>query len=222
MLRIFLWRIVFEVFEFFHWLKLSGPKRYYFAFGGNLDPTVLKNRGIGILDEEYWNLEDHRLVFDQQGPFHGSGFASIQEAIGHQVYGKVYRISFVDQVRLHCFEAAIFLKKYRIVSAPYKNGHNLFFYQTSSSKEGLRPTQEYKDKILAGYKDSPGPAKKFVDDLKETLVLKTIEPAKNINFLISDYRLLGALFERLLRWYDNLCFSVFLKLIWKRGIVVKL
>ena len=182
MLLLFCWRLSFEFFELAKFLGLRGPVKRYFAFGGNMDPRVLKNRGMNILKEEYHRLENTMISFDQAGPFIGSGFASIKEQSGSHVFGKIYDIYLIDKLRMHCFEAAWVLQKYNVIE---ENG--LFYYQSSRPKEGLLPTKDYQTKILAGYQQAPKECAEFVKLIENWPVLEKNEPASEINLVIHDY-----------------------------------
>ena len=77
MWRLFAWRLGLEFWNFCAWaLQYALPSWRdridrpvdYFAFGANLDPKVLANRGMRIRQETEVLLRDHALFFNQPDP----------------------------------------------------------------------------------------------------------------------------------------------------------
>jgi len=217
MIRLFFWRLTFELLDLLDLMGFKFKNVYYFAYGGNLSTEVLKLRDITVYHEFPYILENYKLVFDQPGPFLGSGFASVRQAKLNNVYGKIYQISLIDKWRLHFFEASLFLAKYKVITQK-KGNLSYFFYQTNIPKLGLLPTQQYLTKILSCYKDYGPEADHFVETLKNWPVLINQIPAKNINLIIQNYLFFGKKCEKLVRKYDHLLTTFFLKLIWRPGI----
>lgn len=193
--RILLWRAGLECWNLVAWLlqfKLFvGLRRFdrevgYFAFGANLDPSVLTRRRMRVRAERELLLRDHELRFNQPGTFQGFGFASAEAASGKFVYGKVLTIGAVDARRMDYYEAMPFLKRHRRVSAT-QNGAHFFFYQATHPRAGLMPTEEYLNKILYSASRSQIIPPAYLAELQATPTLTELTPAADINFLIADY-----------------------------------
>lgn len=208
MVKLFFWRFSLELLCFIKWLSRNkGPRVKNFAFGANLHQETLKQRKITVFSEEFLVLEDYELCFDHKGPFVGQAFASINPTVGSSVLGKVYEMSIWDGWRLDCFEACLFLRRY-IRKYMALDGKVFYYYQTNRPVQGLRPTQEYKDKILSGY----GPYKDSYPDHYESLakveVVDELQFDREANFTVLDYNILGKGISPLLRWYDYTCLRI--------------
>ena len=169
-----------------------------------------------ILKEEIFELRHHKLEFTLQGLFKGSGFASTSESEENSVFGKIYTLSKVNCMRMHYFEASLFLNKYRRVKKSVDH-RNFYFYQTTQAQEGLLPTKKYLASLLSCYEQYAPEAQVFIEKLKNWPTLEKEIPADGIHLFVPNYQLFGKPLEPILRWYDNLCVKIFLNLIWKPG-----
>ena len=90
---------------------------YYFAFGANLSPEVLKQRHMAIYETIDHTLENADLRFTLSGFYKDHGFASADAAVGEKVYGKLYLISRRDVKRMDYFEERSTIKYWVIIRA---------------------------------------------------------------------------------------------------------
>lgn len=217
MFRLVLWRSCFELFNLLKIAGFRGKPVLYFAFGGNLSPSLMETRRISVLSSLPFLLDDYKLVFDQQGPFEGGGFASVNPTPGSSVLGMIYAIPKIDELRMDYFEATLFLRKYRKVHKDTLEGR-VYFYQTRFPKEGLSPTRKYYDGILKAYEAASPLAGGNLEELKRVRVLENEVAVTEGRLLIRDYACLGKYFRPLLAAYDRVCFWIFLKLVFRPSI----
>ena len=85
-------------------------KVYYFAFGANLDDSVLTERKIQVFESFDHVLQGACLKFTQPGFYDQHGYASADHQPGGVVYGKVYLILATDARRMDYFEGEACLK----------------------------------------------------------------------------------------------------------------
>lgn len=216
MLRILLWRLGFEFWDwvavlvswvpFLARFSVLGAERIYFAFGANLSPAVLRQRQIVPGYQEDFLLRDHELLFNQPGPYEGFGFASVHSRPGKMVFGRLLRLRAIDEKRMDYFEVVPFLKRHRKVTAT-QDGHTFFFYQATFPKAGLRPTEEYLGKIMQAAEQSPIIPTAVLAELQavEPLPMASLQLATRNNFLIHDYERGPAWMHRWWQRYDILC-----------------
>jgi hypothetical protein len=195
MWRLFAWRLELEFWNFLAFLlqfplfrRLQHFDRPvgYFAFGANLDPSVLARRGMRVLDEKELLLRDHVLLFNQPGPFEGFGFASVEAAPGRMVYGKVLTISRIDAIRMDFYEVLPYIHRHRRVWAE-QDGVRVFFYQATHPQAGQIPSREYLDKILYSAERSRIIPPALLEELRNTPTLDVLIPRRSPHFLIDDY-----------------------------------
>ena len=78
----------------------------YFAYGSNVHRQVLsERRRITPLGQARGRVDDHRLAFNVRGFGSEPSFASLEPKVGHEVHGVVYRLAWVDWIRLCASEA---------------------------------------------------------------------------------------------------------------------
>ncbi len=214
MLKIAFWRLTFEVLHFFKLLGFRGSETSYFAYGGNLDPQVLKNRGIRPTHTSPETAKDFVLRFNHDVPFVGIGMASIEKQEGSSVHGIVYQLSKVDEWILDCYEAHLFFSRYRKAHLVL-NGKKCFYYYSGRTGNELLPSKAYLQKLVNGYKtflpsDSP-----FISQLESHPSLPQMIPRKPPRFLFSDYAKFGRFLRPLIEMYDQACVRVFVFFIFR-------
>lgn len=194
MLRILLWRASFEFWHLVAFLisRLPILQRFnrevtYFAFGANLSSAVLQNRQIRPLAQQDYLLEDHELRFNQPGPYKGFGFASVHAAPGKKVFGRLIRMTRVDEMRMDYFELVPVLRRHRKITLT-RDGKTFFFYQATRPLEGLRPTEEYLGKIMQAVEQSEIIPPDLLAELKAVRPLDKLEPPEGRNFLVEIAR----------------------------------
>lgn len=216
-IKITLWRISFEIFSFLKMLGLKGGRSFYFAFGGNMDPAVLKKRRIWVYSKKFAWLEDFEVKFNHEIPFEGCGFASIEESQNQIVPGVILEIPKIDELRMDCFEGCFLLQRYRKGKTKI-SGTEIFYYYSGRPVEGLKPTTEYLRKILNGYELLLGADSPFIQKLKQMDSIPEMKTKDPPQFLITDYDRLGIIGSRFLKWYDKVCMRYFIFFIFRPSV----
>ncbi len=208
MLRIILWRLFFDLKNLCKLFVRSDKTYKYFAYGGNLDPGVLRRRKIEILSEQDYVLKDHELRFNVPGEYEGMGYASAEFSKGEEIYGRIYELSKIDAERMDYYEASAFLGVYRRVVQPY-GADELFFYQAVNPKENLKPTTAYLNYIIVAYSTSKSVPEGVLANLRSMEAVETKEIAKRANVFVQDYDILGERFAKFLVLYEAFCIVLF-------------
>jgi hypothetical protein len=214
MLRIACWRLTFETLHLLKLFGLRGPKVHYFAYGGNLDPAVLKARGITATGAIPACANNYVLRFNHDVPFIGVGMASIETQSGSSVHGMLYSISKVDEWVLDCLEGHLIFKRYRKGKLEL-SGKRCFFYYSGRTNENLLPSKAYLQKLANGYRILLGSDSPVVAALeKHPFVLEMI-PRNPPYFLFSHYGKWGRLLRPFLEAYDRACVKVYVFFIFR-------
>ena len=129
--------------------------RHYFAYGSNMNPARMRERGVEFLEARGARLADMRLVFDKQARHHpGAGHANICRAPGSTVEGVLYRLLDADDIRaMDPFERAPWNYGRDAVLAE-ADGRPVaawtYFANLAVRRPGLKPPAEYLQHLLAG------------------------------------------------------------------------
>lgn len=217
MLTVIIWRLWFEFLCLLKVLGVRGKVTYYFAFGANLDPEVLKKRKIEVFNRKFIWLENFEVKFNHETPFEDCGFASIEKSDGKRVPGVILTIPKIDALRMDCFEACFMFKRYRKAYVKI-DSQNVFYYYSGRPIEGLKPTKIYLEKILRGYNLILKPDSSFISKLKQTESIPEMKVKYPPRFLIINYNLLGVYMKPILEKYDYLCMKFFIFFIFKNSI----
>lgn len=221
MLRFLAWRLGFEFWNLVALIISIAPKGLfdrwnptinYFAFGANLDPAVLYRRRMNVLAQEEFLVRDYEMLFTQQGPFRGGGFASLEHAPGKVAYGRLLTLRRVDAIRMDFSELLPVFKRHRRVTLT-QDGHTFYFYQATNSVYGLIPTEEYKGKIMQAAEKSTLIPDDLLTELRNTPVLETLEPTTGLTLFIDDLDSWPAILHPLIHTYDRCCLFIFRKTI---------
>ena len=136
MFRILFWKIGFEWAQLRRILWPRSDRRvYYFAFGANLAPTVLKQRKIRVYDAFDYVLDDAALRFSLAGFYKNHGYASADAANGESVYGRMYLMLESDAIRMDYFEGVPFLVVHEKVYDRFDHGE-FFYYRGIRTLDG--------------------------------------------------------------------------------------
>ncbi len=215
MVRIFIWRSLFEFLSFLKWLGYRGRVTSYFAFGANLDPSVLLRRCIEPLDSSPFWLENHRLLFNHRIPYRGAAAGSIEFFPGMKLPGVIYRLHQIDLWRLDCMESRLIMLRYQRLSFDHPQFGKVHYYKTRRSFPGLLPTENYINKICAGYRHVFGDHFPYEVELRKIPAIKDPINDPYPYLLFSNYNWGGPIGTWLCRHYDRLCLPVFLFLIFR-------
>lgn len=77
-------------------------KKYYLAYGSNLNLEQMKYRCPSAKVVGKTKVKDYRLAF--KGVYDGYAFLTIEEAVGEDVDVAVYAITCFDEKKLDCYE----------------------------------------------------------------------------------------------------------------------
>lgn len=221
MLRILLWKLGIE---WAHLLRALSPQTdnrvFYFAFGANLSPDVLAQRGIKVFDRFDYQLENAALRFTQPGFYRNHGYASADAADGEIVYGRMYEILARDAVRMDYFEGMPYFRAHeKIIQRNDKL--EFFFYRTTRVRAGLKPTREYLDYILEAYRQMPDITEEYVAALAETEVLDELLPLDETGMFVRHIDRWPDWMHPLLVRYERWC-SRIVEYAWHRSLLQRL
>lgn len=218
MLRIILWK---SGFEWAHLRRFLWPcqqrKIYYFAFGANLSQDVLRQRCIRVYEAFDYVLEDAGLRFSQGGFYKDHGYASADAVVGEKVYGKMYLILQRDAVRMDYFEGVPFLRAHKKVFGKV-NGSSFFYYRTTETQQGLKPTREYLDYLLNAYRDMQVVPQEYIETMAATEVLDQFLPQDQTGEYVRDIDRWPGWLHPALRYYEVTCLSL-VEWLWNRSLV---
>jgi len=160
-------------------------KVYYFAFGANLDASVLELRRIKLFDAYDFVLPDAVLRFTQPGFYNQHGYASADAATGHSVYGRIYQILASDARRMDYFEGEAVLKVHEKVYRQI-DGCEFYYYRTTRVFEGLKPTREYLDYLLNAYATMDQVPQSYIERIAATEILEELKPVTETSLFVRD------------------------------------
>lgn len=217
MLRVILWKAGFE------WAQLkrilspcTERKIYYFAFGANLSPDVLKQRKIRVYEAFDYVLDNAALRFSLAGFYRDHGYASADAAEGEVVYGKMYLILERDALRMDYFEGVPFLGVHEKVFRRV-NGSDFYYYRGVKKLQGLKPTQEYLDYLINGYSEMAEVPQVYIDSLAATNVLEEFLPQDQTGEYVKDINRWPGLVHPLLTFYESSCLRL-VEFLWNRSL----
>ena len=133
----------------------------YFAYGSNMNPARVRERGLGVEDVRGAALLGFKLVFDKVSRRHpGAAHANIVHAPGERVEGVLYRLSGAEEIlKMDPFERAPWNYGRDVVLVhlsrrPNPDGPRVaawtYFANQAARRQGLKPPAEYLAHLLAG------------------------------------------------------------------------
>jgi len=127
----------------------------YFAYGSNMNPARVAERGLQVRRREAARLRDYRLGFGKQSKDHlGVGHAHIDRAPGEVVEGVLYWLVGEDEIRkMDRFEHAPINYSRDVVLVDTNAGRMpawTYFANPAVRAPGLRPARAYLAHLLAG------------------------------------------------------------------------
>jgi|TARA_B110000285_G_scaffold155752_1_gene173784 gamma-glutamylcyclotransferase (GGCT)/AIG2-like uncharacterized protein YtfP len=195
----------------------SDKRVYYFAFGANLSPKILRLRRICVYETFDYVLEDAVLNFSQRGFYKNHGFASADASMGDRVYGKMYLIRQSDAKRMDYFEGVPFLKAHAKI-VQQAQGKPFYFYRSRAPLNDLKPTQQYLDYLTSAYSNMSIVPRQYTDALLATKVLKTLEPSDQTGVFVRHLSHWPKAFHPLLKHYEKHCHRL-VEALWNRSLL---
>lgn len=129
--------------------------RYYFAYGSNMNPARVAQRGLRFDDVRNAAMSGVRLTFDKQSREHPHcGHANLTFARGARTEGVLYQLDSSSEIeRMDRFEAAPVNYSRDVVWVRTDVGDIAawtYFANAAVICAGLRPERAYLDHLLAG------------------------------------------------------------------------
>ena len=146
---------------------------YYFAYGSNMNPDRLRQRGVTFSSRGLARLPGYRLAFDKlASDDHRKGYANVVFDQSATLEGILYTLDAVELDRLDSFEGCP--RHYQRHKADVRSIHGdilraiVYIANPAKVRNGLKPSPDYLAHLLAG-RDllSPG----YVAQLAATLTL---------------------------------------------------
>lgn len=142
-------------------------KRYYLAYGSNLDLQQLNSRCKARLIGKT-TLENYQLVY--KGSCDGSAYLTVEEKEGSYVPLGVFKISKSDEMLLDEYECypEIYLKKYITINI-HKKKYKALIYIMREEYEYHLPSDDYLKTCRQGYCDFEFEQRILDNALEETI-----------------------------------------------------
>lgn len=127
----------------------------YFAYGSNMNPRRVRERGLAVVRAEGARLPGFRLLFDKHSPAHeGMGHANLGYAPAEAVEGVLYWLADAREiVKMDRFEGAPVSYSREVVEVQTGGGVVCawtYFANRAVRRPGLLPPRSYLDHLLAG------------------------------------------------------------------------
>ncbi|MEE4282684.1 MAG: gamma-glutamylcyclotransferase family protein [Pseudomonadales bacterium] len=129
--------------------------RHYFAYGSNMNPARVADRGLSVLGAQAGVLKGFRLLFNKMSRDHnGVGHANIEFDRHSVVEGVLYELAHPDDIlKMDPFERAPWNYGREVVAI--RQGQNTtwawtYFANPAVKIAGLRPPRAYMAHLLAG------------------------------------------------------------------------
>jgi gamma-glutamylcyclotransferase (GGCT)/AIG2-like uncharacterized protein YtfP len=128
---------------------------YYFAYGSNMNPARVAQRGLQVRDAVGGQLTDYDLVFNKMSRDHaGVGHANIEFRRGAVTEGVLYELAAVEEIyKMDPFERAPWNYGREVVEVQHAQGATwawTYFANPAVIRADLSPPLEYLDHLLAG------------------------------------------------------------------------
>ena len=127
----------------------------YFAYGSNMNPERMTERGVSFTSRERAVLKGWRLKFNKVSSINArEGYANIERDDNSVVEGILYTIDDKDIEKLDTYEG--YPKHYNRVVLKVKkdNGEEVealvYIANPDKVKDGLKPSKEYLNHLLRG------------------------------------------------------------------------
>ncbi len=129
--------------------------RHYFAYGSNMNPDRVRERGLRFESATGAVLEGFRLVFNKVSRAHaGVGHANIQLAPGERVEGVLYELQDNEEIRkMDRFESTPINYSRDLIEVRVGAAYRVtwtYFANPAVRQGGLQPPRSYLQHLLAG------------------------------------------------------------------------
>ena len=127
----------------------------YFAYGSNMNPARVRERGLEVSAVAGARLERYRLAFDKASSIHrGAGHANVQLDHDAVVEGVLYWLSGPEEIRkMDRFESTPVNYSRDVVTVETSRGAVrtwTYFANPAVRVAGLKPPRSYLNHLLAG------------------------------------------------------------------------
>ena len=145
----------------------------YFAYGSNMNPARVRERGIRFAHAAGARLSDFALVFDKTSKKHaGLGHANVRHAPGQVVEGVLYWLETAEEIgKMDRFESTPVNYSREVIHVQVSHAHLpedswldapadpdeqvlistwTYFANPAVRQDGLRPPRSYLEHLLAG------------------------------------------------------------------------
>jgi hypothetical protein len=127
---------------------------YYFAYGSNMNPERVVERGLAVVSVAGAILEGVSLAFNKRSRDHNGGHANIVYAPSDHVEGVLYGLRDADQIlSMDRFEKTpVNYSRERVVVRTASGAQAAWTYIANRAVivEGLKPARAYLNHLLAG------------------------------------------------------------------------
>lgn len=127
----------------------------YFAYGSNMNPERVRQRGLVVVRAEGARLPGFRLLFDKHAPAHaGTGHANVARDPGSVVEGVLYWLADAAEIlKMDPFERAPVNYSRDLVEVHTAAGPMwtwTYFANPAVRRQGLLPSRSYLAHLLCG------------------------------------------------------------------------
>jgi gamma-glutamylcyclotransferase (GGCT)/AIG2-like uncharacterized protein YtfP len=121
---------------------------FYFAYGSNMDPTIMLERCPSARDPLAGRLDGFRIEFNVYSDNWGGGAANLEPDERSSVWGVVWEVDSDDLSRLDTFQGhPTFYRRERVVVHSDGEPLECTTYRVAHQKGYVRPTEEYLSKV---------------------------------------------------------------------------
>lgn len=123
----------------------------YFAYGANMDPEILSQRGVRFTRVCTGKVRDMRLVFHKPAE-DGTGKADLQDHRGSLVEGVIYEVPEESLANLDIHEGVDrgHYRRQSIRVQTFKGELDCVAYRAAKFKNGLKPHRDYLAALIRG------------------------------------------------------------------------
>lgn len=127
-------------------------KKYYLAYGSNLNITQMKYRCLNAKPIGTINLKDYRLVY--KGSANGYAYLTLEKSVGDLIPLGVFEVTPVDIMALDTYEGyPNIYSKYYIPIKIGKKTRKALIYTMNPEFDYHLPSERYIETCYEGYKD---------------------------------------------------------------------